>query len=572
MNQQLTTFRLDHLGLVAEMAHEIGLVEIIDNLAGVDKNELVTTGQATLAMVINCLGFVSRPLYITPQFFKSRLVEFLIGKCKTGKRIELTPEHLNESKLGRTLDKIYEMGPDTLFQTVAFAAARKQKLKVKTLHCDTTSHSFYGEYESSESSGVTNAAGDDEPCCVEIVHGLSKDHRAECKQIVQELLVSSDGDVPLMQKVHSGNTNDATIFKERLAALKQQFVDAKDLMPEYIVFDCKGYSEENVRLCAKENQKWVTRIPDNVKIAKSCMQNAASELIWQCLGNDRKDADVEYTEFNVETHGVAQKLFVMRTKHGLERAKKSINKKIAKERQDIDNVLKKQRANPHCCEADARAVFSEFCKKLRFFRLDEERIIVIEKNASSGRPKNDQKKTQHFFVEAKVKEPNEMEVTNAINFEASFTLATNDIELCAQEASAIYRKEQQGVERAFRFLKNPMYFADAFFLKNRKRVVALVTIMTIALLIFSLLQRKLRLLLEAKSETVPNQKKRPTKKPTMNWVNLCFDGVDVIREQIGREYGYTFVRADEFVKKVLKILGPGYEHRYSEKFLDSPAC
>jgi transposase len=124
------------------------------------------------------------------------------------------------------------------------------------------------------------------------------------------------------------------------------------------------------------------------------------------------------------------------------------------------------------------------------------------------------------------------------------------------------------------FLKrlNPMYFADAFFLKNRKRVVALVTIMTIALLIFSLLQRKLRLLLEAKSETVPNQKKRPTKKPTMNWVNLCFDGVDVIREQIGRKYGYTFVRADEFVRKVLKILGPGYEHRYSEQFLDSPAC
>ena len=69
-------------GKSIEMVQEIGLVEIIDNLAGVDKNELVTTGQATLAMVINCLGFVSRPLYITSQFFKSRLVEFLIGKSK----------------------------------------------------------------------------------------------------------------------------------------------------------------------------------------------------------------------------------------------------------------------------------------------------------------------------------------------------------------------------------------------------------------------------------------------------------------------------------------------------------
>ncbi len=93
---ELASYRLDHLGMVATMADEIGLVDIIDSLAGVDKNEIVTTGQATLAMVVNCLGFVSRPLYITPQFFQSKLVHFLIGKCKTGKKIELATISFNK--------------------------------------------------------------------------------------------------------------------------------------------------------------------------------------------------------------------------------------------------------------------------------------------------------------------------------------------------------------------------------------------------------------------------------------------------------------------------------------------
>ena len=205
---ELASYRLDHLGMVATMADEIGLVDIIDSLAGVDKNEIVTTGQATLAMVVNCLGFVSRPLYITPQFFQSKLVHFLIGKCKTAKKIELKPEHLNESKLGRTLDKIYEMGPDTLFQTIAFAAARKQGLKINSLHGDTTTHRFYGDYVGNNADAMKNSWGENEPCEIQIAHGFSKDHRADCKQIVQELLVSSDGDVPLMLKVHSGNASD----------------------------------------------------------------------------------------------------------------------------------------------------------------------------------------------------------------------------------------------------------------------------------------------------------------------------------------------------------------------------
>ena len=153
------------------------------------------------------------------------------------------------------------------------------------------------------------------------------------------------------------------------------------------------------------------------------------------------------------------------------------------------------------------------------------------------------------------------------NSESCFVMGTNAVDTPASEILEIYRKDQQGVERSFRFLKNPMYFADAFYLKNRKRIVALVTIMTMALLVHFLLQRKLRMALAEQKETVFDQKKKPTSKPTMNWVNQCFEGVDIIRENNGGKMRYIFVRIDDFVKKVLAVLGPNYARRYSDILL-----
>ena len=139
------TVRLDHLGLVAQMADNIFLSETIDKLAGeVDNREIISTGQAVQAMCINCLGFTTRALHLTPQFFQTRDLKFLLGKNKGRANIELKPEHLNEHKLGRTLDKIAEIGAEKVFMSVALTAFRNEKVSVPTLHLDTTTHSVYG--------------------------------------------------------------------------------------------------------------------------------------------------------------------------------------------------------------------------------------------------------------------------------------------------------------------------------------------------------------------------------------------------------------------------------------------
>src|SRR5215210_720474 len=60
------TERLDHLGIVAGVCREIGLAEFLDAHAE-GSRQRVSVGAATVAMVLNGLGFSNRRLYLVPQ-------------------------------------------------------------------------------------------------------------------------------------------------------------------------------------------------------------------------------------------------------------------------------------------------------------------------------------------------------------------------------------------------------------------------------------------------------------------------------------------------------------------------
>ena len=71
---------LDHLGLIAGVIDELGLVEILDELFVVHPQNHISTGKVVKAMVLNCLGFLSAPLYLFSEFFESKPVEHLLGE------------------------------------------------------------------------------------------------------------------------------------------------------------------------------------------------------------------------------------------------------------------------------------------------------------------------------------------------------------------------------------------------------------------------------------------------------------------------------------------------------------
>ena len=67
--EEIRVENLDHLGIVAGLIDQIGIVELINQKLGVDNREKITTGKVIKALILNGLGMVSRPLYLVSQFF-----------------------------------------------------------------------------------------------------------------------------------------------------------------------------------------------------------------------------------------------------------------------------------------------------------------------------------------------------------------------------------------------------------------------------------------------------------------------------------------------------------------------
>ncbi|RIK32968.1 MAG: hypothetical protein DCC55_35835 [Chloroflexi bacterium] len=133
MHSLYSTQTLDHLGLVAGVCQRIGLIEQIDARVP-DTGRTVSVGQAVQAMVLNGLGFVGRPLYLTPEFYRTKPVDLLIGSG-------IEAEDLNGDSLGKALDHLYQAGITELFAAVSAHALKVYNLAVHFAHLDTTAAS-----------------------------------------------------------------------------------------------------------------------------------------------------------------------------------------------------------------------------------------------------------------------------------------------------------------------------------------------------------------------------------------------------------------------------------------------
>ena len=109
---------VDHLGIIAGIVDEIGLVEIVNEQLGTHEQETVSAGNIVKALILNCLGFLTAPLYLFNQFFEGKATEHLIGAG-------VKPEHLNDHRIGRVLDQLYSYAVTELFVRIALAAVQR---------------------------------------------------------------------------------------------------------------------------------------------------------------------------------------------------------------------------------------------------------------------------------------------------------------------------------------------------------------------------------------------------------------------------------------------------------------
>src|SRR5262249_38463514 len=153
----------------------------------------------------------------------------------------------------------------------------------------------------------------------------------------------------------------------------------------------------------------------------------------------------------------------------------------------------------------------------------------------------------------------------AVRRKAAFLVATNVLDettLSDLEVIQTY-KAQSAVERGFSFLKDPLFLASSVFVKKPRRIMALAFIMVLCLLVYRLAELRVRQRLAATQETVPDQLRRPTSRPTMRWLFQCFEGIDLHHLTLPDGTHITqSLRLRPRHRQVLRLLGPTYETRY----------
>ena len=71
----------------------------------------------------------------------------------------------------------------------------------------------------------------------------------------------------------------------------------------------------------------------------------------------------------------------------------------------------------------------------------------------------------------------------------------------------------------------------------------------------SIAEWKLRTKLEEENETVPDQKEKPTKRPTMRWIFFNFQGIKELITQKEEEIESEIVNMEEIHWKILSLMG-----------------
>src|ERR1700730_7676189 len=390
--------RLDHLGLIAAVINDLGLVSIIDARLTPDEQEAITPGEAIKGMILNGLGFANRPLSLTPQFFANKPLDLLF---RPGVRADM----FNRFKLGRSLDEVYSYGCDLLLSELALAVCAQEGIEQRFNHLDTTSFSLTGEY-----------IPDNDEHAIAITHGYSKDHRPDLKQAVLELMVSQDGGVPLLSKRWDGDTSDIAVFQERAQALLETLKNSPS--PRYLVADCKLYHENNA--ANLKSLGFITRIPQTLKIVSQVIRQALEMDTWQ-----RLDEQTGYQRLELCHFGIEQRWLVVQSQAAAWRAEVTLSKAQTREHEAIEQQLFHLQAQRFETPQLAQEALAAVSKKWKYHQVESSQLLEHKRYATKGRPtpKTPIKATE-WQLQARVR-PDVERLQQAKQYHACFVLGSN---------------------------------------------------------------------------------------------------------------------------------------------------
>lgn len=529
--------RIDHFGIIAGTIKDVDMMNTINEQLGFDEQEKMYAGETVAGMILNGLGFVNRSLMLTPQFFEDKPVNLLLGE-------HVSADLFNRHKLGRVLDKISDFGCEKLFSIVSLNACIKEGVDMTFGHADTTSYSLTGQYDS---------CSDTERVLVK--HGHSKDFRPDLKQVVQELVTTNDGGIPFLTKTFSGNSSDTVILRERAMSVADEFSKSQ---ARCLLGDSKLYCTETAKTL--NNINFITRVPMNVKQEKEYINKALCSFAssWTEINENYK-----FQEFYVDVYGIVdQRWIVVFSQAARTRSLKTLTKTIATEETAIKKALFHLQAQRFSCKEDAQKELDRLVATWKYHIKTTFIINAVHNQVKKGRPKADATTTVTWKVEAEYKK-DQTRFDEVLNQRSCFVLATNlaQADYSAEKVLEGY-KGQDKTEKGFAFLKGNDFLTSSLFLKKQSRIEALLMIMILSLLIYSIAQRRLRMQLALNKETFPNQIKKEIKNPTMHWIFQLFEGINYVMINLDGVTTKIIQGLNHLRNRVIGLLSPNVQKIY----------
>lgn len=532
-SQDLSARQIGHLGLVAGMIDELGISEVIDTVLPKTRDHTLPHSAVVKAMLLNGLGFNERRLYFFSRFFTNLSTEQLFGPG-------VTPDHLNDDVLLRTLDRIYEYGSTDVFNRIVLEVMKKTNFGTHLLHADTTSFSVHGEYEPDEEGFQT----------IEITHGHNKDHRWDLKQFVLSMVTNQHG-IPLFTQPYSGNESDKIILLETIQKVKQN-LNFQD--KAYYVADSAFYTAHNLQTLGNHTF-WISHPPATIDEVKKLIDADITLIPGNVEGYSFYERRVEYA-------GVNQKWILIASEKGRIAKEKTYSRNLEKRIHTARISLKKLLAKEFACEPDARMAARLWFEDHPFLSPDSIQVDSRQKkkNGKRGRPGKEEELETVFTLSSSLEVVPEVIEREKARL-GRFVLATNDLDLDPNTILKYY-KGQQSVERGFRFLKDKSFRVAEVFLKKESRIEALSMIMVLCLFVYTVAEWYLRSKLKEMGKTVKNQLKKPIQNPTMKWIFMIFMRPAEVTLTVNSQIQRFIVNLDEEVTQILNIMGPPFEKYY----------
>ena len=540
--------------LANNFLNQIGFVDFINRSVIWDEKQwTVSPGNLAKAIILVTFFKVRAPLYIIQNAFLGIDTETLFGKG-------VLPEHLNDYALARALDRINEAISESLFSSIALSLYMKFSIPMKRLHSDTTTLSFYGDYEQCE----LDLEG------LQIVHGYNKDHRPECKQVVVGKIVNEHG-IAVLNSTMNGNTSDIEWNQKALGLLKNVF--GESLSETIYIADSKLINLPTLKLLMDVERpiRFISRCPDNFyrKVAHKMITKAYEENNWKEIGqvsNTKKASLYSTQEFTTDVEGDELRFIVVKTSEGKGRSEREVLKQRKLFEEGIATLGKKT----FVCEGDAEEEWARFQKEFKKNLHLAHR--ELKKTETIKRPRGNPGKNPlppvietTWNVSVTIDGLDKERFKELEQGKECFVLITSvSVEELDQEQVLRQYKAQMVVEVQFHLLKQPA-LASVIFLKTPGRIDALVMLLNISLLIRGLMQYKIRKSMKESQGELPRigVNKGVLKNPTTNFLIEALNKTALVREASG---GYAYRLYNDYIALSVKTFFQLLEVDMSDPF------